>query len=107
MKGSWKKEETKEPNPALQVEGKLERIGIWHISCNYCAPSRAQNSLLPQHKPHKQDRLALTSVSVFELYAGITGKKRGQNRLYDLIWAIPVLPLKKEDANWFPRFTPI
>lgn len=46
----------------------------------------------------KQDRLALTSVSVFELYAGITGKKR-LKQIDDLIWAIPVLPLKKEDAK--------
>jgi len=46
----------------------------------------------------KQNRLALTSVSVFELYAGITGKKR-LKQINDLISAIPVLPLKKEDAK--------
>ena len=39
--------------------------------------------------------LALTSVTVFELYAGITGKKR-LKQIDDLISIMPVFPLEKK-----------
>ena len=45
----------------------------------------------------EQDRLALTSITVFELYAGITGKKR-LKQIDDLVSVIPVYPLEKEDS---------
>ena len=44
------------------------------------------------------DRLAFTSVTVFELYAGITGKKR-LKQIDDVVSIIPVFPLKKKDAE--------
>ena len=46
----------------------------------------------------QSDRLALTSVTVFELYAGITGKKR-LKQIGDLVSVIPVFPLEKKDAE--------
>jgi len=39
-----------------------------------------------------QDGLALTTVSVFELYAGISGKKR-LKQIDDLVSIIPIYPL--------------
>lgn len=44
------------------------------------------------------DRLALTSVTVFELYAGITGKKR-LKQIEDLVSVTPVFPLGRSDAE--------
>ncbi len=44
------------------------------------------------------ERLALTSVTVFELYAGITGKKR-LKQIEDLISVTPVFPLGRSDAE--------
>ena len=44
------------------------------------------------------DRLALTSVTVFELFAGITGAKR-LRQISGLISAIPILPLGKSEAE--------
>lgn len=44
------------------------------------------------------DRLALSSVSVFELYAGITGKRR-LKQIDDLVSIMPVFPLGKKDAE--------
>lgn len=44
------------------------------------------------------DLLALTSVTVFELYAGITGKKR-LKQIDDLVSAIAVFSLEKEDSK--------
>ena len=44
------------------------------------------------------DNLALTSVTVFELYAGITGKKRLM-QIDDLFSIIPVLPLERKEAE--------
>lgn len=46
----------------------------------------------------RQDRLALTSVTLFELYAGIIGKKR-LKQIEDLISIIPVFPLDKKEAE--------
>jgi len=46
----------------------------------------------------KVDGLALTSVTVFELYAGITGKKR-LKQIDDLVSIMPVFPLEKKDAE--------
>jgi tRNA(fMet)-specific endonuclease VapC len=46
----------------------------------------------------QEDRLALTSVTVFELYAGITGKKRLKH-IADVVSIIPVFLLKKQDAE--------
>ena len=42
--------------------------------------------------------MALTSVTVFELYAGITGKKR-LKQIIDLVSIMPVFPLEKRDAE--------
>jgi tRNA(fMet)-specific endonuclease VapC len=42
--------------------------------------------------------MALTSVTVFELYAGITGKKR-LKQIVDLVSIMPVFPLEKRDAE--------
>jgi len=42
--------------------------------------------------------IALTSVTVFELYAGITGKKR-LKQIVDLASIMPVFPLEKRDAE--------
>jgi predicted nucleic acid-binding protein len=42
--------------------------------------------------------IALTSVTVFELYAGITGKKR-LKQIVDLVSIMPVFPLEKRDAE--------
>ncbi len=44
------------------------------------------------------DKLALTSVTVFELYAGIVGIKR-LKQIDDLISVIPVFPLDKKEAE--------
>lgn len=44
-----------------------------------------------------KDCLALTSVTVFELYAGITGTKR-LKQINDLVSIMPVLPLEKSDS---------
>ena len=44
------------------------------------------------------NRLALTSITLFELYAGITGKRR-VGQIDDLVSFIPVLPLEKRDAE--------
>jgi len=44
------------------------------------------------------DHLTLTSVTVFELYAGITGKKR-LKQINDLVSSMPVFPLEKKDAT--------
>ena len=44
------------------------------------------------------DYLSLTSMSVFELYAGITGKKR-LKQIDNLVSIIPVFPLEKKDAE--------
>lgn len=44
-------------------------------------------------------RLALTSITVFELYVGITGKKR-LKQIRDLVSILPVYPIKKEDAEY-------
>jgi predicted nucleic acid-binding protein len=41
--------------------------------------------------------LALTSITVFELYAGVTGSKR-LKQIDDLISLLPVYPLDKIDA---------
>jgi len=46
----------------------------------------------------RKDLLALTSVTVFELYAGITGKKR-LRQIDDLVSAVSVFSLKKEDSK--------
>ena len=44
------------------------------------------------------DRLALTSITVFELYASITGKNR-LKQIDDMVSIIPVFPLNKKDAE--------
>lgn len=44
------------------------------------------------------DSLALTSVTVFELYAGITGIRRSK-QIDDLVSIMPVFPLEKKDAE--------
>ena len=44
------------------------------------------------------DRLTLTSITVFELYAGITGKKR-LRQINDLITNMQVFPLEKKEAE--------
>ena len=44
-----------------------------------------------------QDRLALTSITVFELYAGITGKKRIK-QIDDLTAILPVFPLEAQHS---------
>lgn len=44
------------------------------------------------------DRLALTSITVFELYAGITGKKR-LSQINELIVNMQVFPLEKKEAE--------
>ncbi len=49
-----------------------------------------------------KDGLALTSVTVFELYAGITGKKR-LKQIDDLVSIMPVYPLEKKDAETAAR----
>lgn len=49
-----------------------------------------------------KDGLALTSVTVFELYAGITGKKR-LKQIDDLVSIMPVFPLEKKDAETAAR----
>jgi tRNA(fMet)-specific endonuclease VapC len=46
----------------------------------------------------RRDRLALTSITVFELYAGIIGKKR-LKQIGDLISILPVFPLNKAEAE--------
>ena len=45
-----------------------------------------------------QDCLALTTISVFELYAGISGKKR-LKQIDDLFSIIPVYSLEKKEAK--------
>jgi predicted nucleic acid-binding protein len=47
------------------------------------------------------DRLALTSVTIFELFAGITGEKR-QKQITDLISAIPIFPLGRREQKLVP-----
>ncbi|MDL1959081.1 MAG: type II toxin-antitoxin system VapC family toxin [Deltaproteobacteria bacterium] len=42
--------------------------------------------------------MALTSVTVFELHAGITGKKR-LKQIVDLVSIMPVFPLEKRDTE--------
>jgi predicted nucleic acid-binding protein len=49
-----------------------------------------------------KDGLALTSVTVFELYAGITGKKR-LSQIDDVVSIMPVYPLEKKDAETAAR----
>jgi len=49
-----------------------------------------------------KDGLALTSVTVFELYAGVTGKKRLE-QIDDLVSIMPVFPLEKKDAETAAR----
>jgi tRNA(fMet)-specific endonuclease VapC len=44
------------------------------------------------------DRLALTSVTIFELFAGITGEKR-LKQIRDLISAIPIFSLGRSEAE--------
>lgn len=44
------------------------------------------------------DNLALTSVTLFELYAGIVGKKR-LRQIENLILVIPVFPLDRKEAE--------
>jgi tRNA(fMet)-specific endonuclease VapC len=44
------------------------------------------------------DRLALTSVTLFELYAGVTGKKR-LKQIDDLVSILPVFPLERKAAG--------
>jgi len=46
----------------------------------------------------RRDSLALTSITVFELYAGIIGKKR-LKQIGDLISILPVFPLNKAEAK--------
>ncbi len=46
----------------------------------------------------QEDHLVLTSVTVFELYAGITGKKR-LKQINDLVSIMPVFPLEKKEAK--------
>ena len=46
----------------------------------------------------RQDKLALTSVTLFELYAGIIGKKR-LAQIDDLVSVIPVFSLDKKEAE--------
>jgi tRNA(fMet)-specific endonuclease VapC len=46
----------------------------------------------------RHDNLALTSITLFELYAGIVGKKRFK-QIGDLISVIPVFPLDKKEAE--------
>jgi tRNA(fMet)-specific endonuclease VapC len=46
----------------------------------------------------RHDNLALTSITLFELYAGIVGKKR-LKQIGDLISVIPVFPLDKKEAE--------
>ena len=45
-----------------------------------------------------KDRLALTSITVFELYAGITGKKRIK-QIDNLTSILPVIPLEEKHAE--------
>jgi predicted nucleic acid-binding protein len=45
----------------------------------------------------KKDLLALTSITVFELYAGVSGSKR-RGQVYDLISLARIFPLGTEDA---------
>ncbi len=45
-----------------------------------------------------QDSLALTSITVFELYAGITGKKR-KKQIDDLTLILPVFPFEEKHAE--------
>jgi tRNA(fMet)-specific endonuclease VapC len=45
-----------------------------------------------------QDSLALTSITVFELYAGITGKKRIK-QIDDLTAILPVFPFEETHAG--------
>ncbi len=44
------------------------------------------------------DSLTLTSITVFELYAGITGKKR-LKQIDDLVSITPVFPLERKSAE--------
>ena len=44
-----------------------------------------------------QDRLALTSITVFELFAGITGKKRIK-QIDDLTTILPVFPFEAQHS---------
>ncbi len=46
----------------------------------------------------RRDKLALTSVTLFELYAGIIGKKR-LAQIDDLVSVIPVFSLDKKEAE--------
>lgn len=48
------------------------------------------------------DVLSLTSITVFELYAGITGKKR-LKQIDDLISILPVFSLEKNEARTAAR----
>ena len=49
-----------------------------------------------------KDRLALTSITVFELYAGITGVKR-LKQISDLVSIMPVFYFEKADATTAAR----
>jgi predicted nucleic acid-binding protein len=46
----------------------------------------------------QSNRLALTSITLFELYAGIKGKRRVR-QIDDVVSFIPVLPFEKQDAE--------
>ena len=46
----------------------------------------------------QKDHLALTSITVFELYAGITGRKR-LKQIDNMVSILPILPLEKRDAE--------
>ena len=46
----------------------------------------------------ERDRLALTSIAVFELYAGVTGRRR-LAQLEEFTSIIPVFPLHAEESK--------
>ncbi len=46
----------------------------------------------------ESDRLALSSMTVFELYAGVTGKKR-LDQVREFVSMVPVFPLNQEEAR--------
>ncbi|MDL1967525.1 MAG: hypothetical protein LWW97_03005 [Deltaproteobacteria bacterium] len=54
----------------------------------------------------REDLLALTSVTVFELYAGITGKK-WLTQIDDLISAMSVFSLEKKDSKTAAQIYPV
>jgi len=50
----------------------------------------------------KKDRLAVTAITVYELYAGILGTKR-LRQIEAFVENIPVMPLEKVEAAWAGR----